>query len=111
MRSVSRALARQLRDEPPQLVVALSLELLRMGYRLIAHELIARHKATLQSLDIESVEMLAGDLDSWHTVDVFCICVAGPCWREGRFLTRTLPVGQGMRARGGEDQRSLQQLR
>ena len=84
MRSVSRALARQLRDEPPQLVVAVSLQLLRMGYRLIAHELIAWHKAALQSLDIESVEMLAGDLDSWHSVDVFCICVAGPCWREGQ---------------------------
>ena len=84
MRSVSRALARQLRDDPPQLVVAVSLQLLRMGYRLIAHELIAWHKAALQSLDIESVEMLAGDLDSWHSVDVFCICVAGPCWREGQ---------------------------
>ncbi len=84
MRSVSRALARQLRGEPPQLVVAVSLQLLRMGYRLIAHELIAWHKGALQSLDIESVEMLAGDLDSWHSVDVFCICVAGPCWREGQ---------------------------
>ena len=84
LRSISRSLSRRLKQDSPHLVVAVALELLRAGQRLVSHELIAAHKPALQSLRITHVEALAGVLDSWHSVDVFCVCIAGPCWREGQ---------------------------
>ena len=51
---------------------------------MISHELNAVHKPALESLDIMQVETLAGELDSWHSVDIFCVCIAGPCWCEVR---------------------------
>lgn len=84
LRGLSRDAAKRLRGESAELVVALAFELLALGRRLVAFELIAAHGRALESLDIAQVEMLAGELDSWYSVDMFCVCIAGPCWREGQ---------------------------
>ena len=84
LRAIRRALSKEIKLESPELVIALALEFLRMGHRFIACELVHAHKPALASLDIDQVEAFGEGLDSWHSVDIFCIYVAGPCWREGQ---------------------------
>lgn len=84
IRSVARWLAKSLHAEAPEFVVGVALALLAKGYRLVAYELVRRHEPALRSLQIEQVEAFGADMDSWHAVDIFCICIAGPCWREGQ---------------------------
>lgn len=84
MRRLSRTAAKKLYGEPAELVVAVARELVSLRCRHVACELIAAHKRALESLQIEQVEALAGELDGWHSVDIFCVCIAGPCWREGQ---------------------------
>ena len=84
LRAIRRALSKEVKRESAELVVALALELLRMGHRFIACELVYAHKPALASLDIDLVEAFGEGLDSWHSVDIFCIYIAGPCWREGQ---------------------------
>ena len=84
LRAIRRALSKEVKRESAELVVALALELLRAGHRSIACELVHAHKPALASLGIDLVEAFGEGLDSWHSVDIFCIYVAGPCWREGQ---------------------------
>ena len=84
LRAIRRGLSREVRHKQAKLVVALGLNLVRMGHRFVACELMHAHKLALESLDIGLVESFGAGLDSWHSVDVFCIYIAGPCWREGQ---------------------------
>lgn len=84
LRAIRRALSGRVKHEPADLVVALALELLRKGHRFIACELMHAHKPALASLDIDLVAAFGEGMNSWHSVDIFCIYIAGPCWREGQ---------------------------
>ncbi len=84
LRAIRRALSKEVKRAPADLVVALALELLRAGHRFIACELVHVHEPTSESLDIGVVEAFGEHLDSWYSVDIFCIYIAGPCWREGQ---------------------------
>ncbi len=84
LRAIRRALSNEVKREPAEKVVALALELLRKGHRFIACELVHTHKRALTSLDIDLVEAFGEGLDSWRSVDIFCIYIVGPCWREGQ---------------------------
>lgn len=84
LRSVRRALSNEVKRGPAALVVALALELLRMGHRFIACELVHAHNSALASLNIDLVESFGVGMNSWHSVDIFCTYIAGPCWREGQ---------------------------
>ena len=84
LRTLRRALSKEVEDKPARLVVALARELLRMRHTFVACELVHSHASALQSSDIDMVEALGQSINSWHSVDVFCIYIAGPCWREGQ---------------------------
>ena len=84
LRSVGRWLLEALRGESAEFVVSVALALLAKDQRLIACELVQGHEAALQSLDIGLLEAFGANMESWHAVDIFCVCLAGPCWREGQ---------------------------
>ncbi|MCY4040339.1 MAG: DNA alkylation repair protein [Gammaproteobacteria bacterium] len=84
LRTVGRWLLDELRERPTEAVVDVALELLAKGHRLIACELVQGHDRALRSLDITRLEAFGADMSSWHAVDIFCVSLAGPCWREGQ---------------------------
>jgi hypothetical protein len=74
-----------LRREPAERVLAVANALLRGGHheRLGGWELVARHRATLDSLTVRRVEALAAGLYDWYETDHFGVRVAGPVWLRG----------------------------
>ena len=84
LRAIARGLADNVQHESAPVVVALALELLGQGHRFIACELVQAHHEALQSLDVQRVEAFGRGMQNWQEVDVFCTCIAGPCWREGQ---------------------------
>jgi 3-methyladenine DNA glycosylase AlkD len=87
VRDVRREFSKRLANTSPQIVIALSLGLLRLGrpgfeYRFVAYELVCHHKAALRSLGEEKLELLGRGISSWGDVDTFACYLAGPAWRE-----------------------------
>jgi 3-methyladenine DNA glycosylase AlkD len=87
VRTVRRAVSRELRDVPPATVLALADALIaRDGDydRFVAYELVAAHHASMAALGAAKLKRLGRDIDSWDDVDAFACFVAGPAWREGQ---------------------------
>jgi 3-methyladenine DNA glycosylase AlkD len=86
LRAVLRPLARELRTEPLERVLAVAHELVDTGIheaRQIAYELVGGRKDLIARLDAEAVEALGRGNDNWASVDSFSVYVAGPAWRDG----------------------------
>lgn len=86
IRKVRQGFSRRLAGAPPQLVVALALQLVRRAAvpRFVAYELILYHRSALRSLKAKSLEKLGAGNNSWGEVDTFACYLAGPAWREGQ---------------------------
>jgi 3-methyladenine DNA glycosylase AlkD len=87
MRAVLRPLSRDLRDEPPAVVMAVAHALIDSGVheaRQVAFELVGGRADVMASLDLRQIEALGRGNDNWASVDCFGVTVAGPAWRKGR---------------------------
>jgi 3-methyladenine DNA glycosylase AlkD len=85
LRTVRRALSKQLADAPASFLISLAEHLLEtpsFACRFIAYELILYHKEALRSLRAADLERLGRGIDSWGAVDTFACYLAGPAWRE-----------------------------
>lgn len=85
IRAVRREFSRRLAQAQPEFMLALAFELLRPKERLqrfLAYELLACHRAALQSLGKKEIEKLGRHLDSWGAIDMFACYLSGPAWRE-----------------------------
>ncbi len=85
IRRTRKAFSKEIaRAEAPE-VVKLALKLLERGdfmQRFIAYELVADHREALGSLNARTLVQLGTPLNSWESVDTFCLYLAGPAWRE-----------------------------
>ncbi len=88
--------------------------------QLVAFGFLWKNKKALQELTLEQLSALGKNLDNWVSVDVFCLCIAGNCWRTGilddsvvegwaksknRWIRRSALVSTvplNLRARGGK---------
>lgn len=86
IRRVLRPLARSLRGEPPERVLAMARRLVDsdvLEARQLAWELIGGRRDLVRRLDATMVESLGRGNDNWASVDGFSVYVAGPAWRDG----------------------------
>jgi 3-methyladenine DNA glycosylase AlkD len=86
IRAVRREFSRRLLSAAPRVVIELACLLVkepRFEYRLVACELLHHHPA-LHTLRARELEKLGQGMNSWGTVDIFAIFLAGPTWRERR---------------------------
>jgi len=86
----------------------------------VAFELLWKNKKALQNLTFKQIQALGKTLDNWVSVDMFCLCITGFCWRNGiiqdqniekwaasenRWMRRTALVSTvplNLRSRGGQ---------
>ena len=96
LRTLRREFSARLRDEPPELVLAVAIELIRRRHRVhrfipvIADELVGERRDVMRLLTRESVEALGEGLSSWDEVDSFACTVTGQAWREGQVDDATI---------------------
>lgn len=101
-----------------QLAVALT-ETNVLECQQVAFEFLWKNKKALQALTPEAIFDLEKTLDNWVSVDMFCLCISGWCWRnrilddsviegwaksENRWVRRSALVSTvplNLRARGG----------
>ncbi len=87
VRNVRKEFSKRLVNTSPQIVVSISIHVLRLDrpgfeYRLVSYELVAYHKSALRSLGEKELEILGQGISSWGEVDTFACYLAGPAWRE-----------------------------
>jgi len=81
---VRRVASQQWRALAATVVIEAALILVRRKvHRWAAWELVRFHRGAFASLDDETVQALAGELDSWDSVDAFARTLAGPAWAHG----------------------------
>jgi 3-methyladenine DNA glycosylase AlkD len=93
MRAVVRRHSKMLKKAPAHEVVAVARAVIdynTLEGRQAAYEIVAGHKATLESLRIREVEALGKGIDNWASVDGFCCFIAGVCWRKGQIGDRDI---------------------
>lgn len=79
-------IARALRGEPADAVIAAAEALLLLGTfdtRCAAAYLLGRRRDVLRNLSVRDIERLAEGNDNWANVDAFATEVAGLAWRDG----------------------------
>ena len=91
IRPIRRELSRQLASVNQESVRSLVLGILERSMRegepdlrWVGYEIVHYHRPTLASLDLELLERLGSGLDSWDSVDVLSLYLAGPAWRNGQ---------------------------
>ena len=85
VRAVRRKYSHILKAESPELVISLSLRLLRQHHhRFVAYELLAHHPAAFSRLGEAEIEQLGKGIDSWWSVDSYARTLAGPAWLKGQ---------------------------
>jgi 3-methyladenine DNA glycosylase AlkD len=85
VRAVRREFSRRLAKAPAHVVIELAQLLMEepnSEFRIVAYELLYHHPSALSKLHAWELKQLAETLDSWWTVDMFAIYLAGPVWRE-----------------------------
>jgi 3-methyladenine DNA glycosylase AlkD len=88
LRAVRRYWSAALRNQPPETVLTVALELFeRFDQRWPAYELVLFHPSAQGLLDASLVERFAGTFHSWGDVDQFAVLLAGPAWRADRIET------------------------
>ena len=93
VRRAARDAVRELKDAPPDAVLALARILIgtdTLEGRFAAYEVLGRHKGVRAMLDGPVVESLGEGMDNWASVDAYCWLVAGPAWLEGRLGDGTI---------------------
>ena len=131
VRAIRKRYSRLLRQESGKIVYSFVLSLLEAGSwpaRVIAWEVLARHRDAFGSLSDREVEKMASGLDDWGSIDLFGVTVLGQAWREGlvsdkkihawtkspdRWLRRlalvaTVPLNSKARGGTGDPIRTLQ---
>ena len=105
MRRAARDAVRELKDAPPDAVLALARILIgtdTLEGRFAAYEVLGRHKGVRAMLDGPVVESLGEGMDNWASVDAYCWLVAGPAWLEGRLGDGVIEdTGRTRRTGGG----------
>ena len=87
MRSVARNAAKRLKDSAAEEVLSIADELVELdepGTRMVAFELVYRHRQTREALDWQWLERLGRTLDGWSSVDHFGRRLSGPAWQRGQ---------------------------
>ncbi len=91
IRPIRRDLSRQVSPASSDSVLALVLAIVERSLqdgepdlRWVGYEIAHHHRPTLASLDLDKLEELGSSLDSWDSVDVFSLYLAGPTWRNGQ---------------------------
>ena len=85
IRDLRRAYSRQLASAPADEILKLAMGLLRKDVpQFFAYELVQHHRAAKESLNAETLELLAINLNSWQAVDSFACFLTGSAWREGQ---------------------------
>lgn len=85
LRRLVREYSRRLRDSDPQSVLRLAARLREseVVHRFFSDELIASHRAAMETLTRRELETIGAGMNSWDQVDSFATIVAGPAWRAG----------------------------
>jgi len=84
-RAIRHKYSRMLKRARPEFVLAVARMLRKeFGYRGLAYELIANHRAAFQQLGEAELEELGQGLHSWWSVDSFARTLAGPAWLRGQ---------------------------
>ena len=84
-RRIRRRYSRMLKQAPAPFAIDFVQELVDgYGYRGMAYEFIASHRAAMDSIDEATVERLGRGLHSWGSVDGFARILAGPAWVKGQ---------------------------
>lgn len=84
VRVVRRRCSALLASESPEFVLDVARDLLTLGERWVAYELILYHPGTFRSLAAKELEELGQGMDSWGAVDSFARTLAGPAWLNGQ---------------------------
>jgi 3-methyladenine DNA glycosylase AlkD len=84
LRNVRRQFSKSLAKAPARFVVDVATMLVEksIGHRMVGYELIAHHKAAMNSLDEADLLRLGQTISSWGSVDMFGCYISGPAWRE-----------------------------
>src|SRR5262249_17937623 len=93
VRAVRRVHSKRLAKESAQVVREVAFRLLRhSGFpcRWVAYELVAHHRAALQSLMSKDLEQFGNGIASWGAVDTFACYISGPVWRERQVSDRLI---------------------
>jgi 3-methyladenine DNA glycosylase AlkD len=84
-RAIRRNYSQMLKQTSPEFVLDVAGTLLKdYGYRSLAYELIASHRAAFQRIGEAEVEELGQGIDGWGSVDSFARTLAGPAWLRGQ---------------------------
>lgn len=84
-RAIRRKYSRLLKQASPEFILDVARALLKgYGYRGLAYELIANHRAALQRIGEAELEELGQGINSWWSVDSFARTLAGPAWLRGQ---------------------------
>ncbi len=87
LRKIVKAAKQELKSTDATHVFALGLELVREGSletRQLGYELVAGHKATMDSLTVKQLEQLGKGNDNWASVDTFSCGITGLLWLRGQ---------------------------
>jgi 3-methyladenine DNA glycosylase AlkD len=92
IRVVRREVSRQIAKSTPESVIQLALRLLEEnpGLRFFSYELTNNHKPAAEQVTLDTLIKLAGDLDSWSSVDSFAMILSGPMWVRGNLSDKTI---------------------
>lgn len=130
IRTVLRALLKELKGEPPSNVLEIAWLIRNQGThegRQVAFELIEKRPDARRLLRTRDLCRLGEGNDNWASVDAFCCSVSGPAWREGQIsdkrvlfwagskdlwwrrtaLVSTVPLNMKSRGGSGDSDRTL----
>ena len=85
-RAALRGYARRLAAAPPEFILTLAKELIRLGddCRWLGYELVAGHRAAFRLVGEAELAEFGRGINSWWTVDAFARTLAGPAWLKGQ---------------------------
>jgi len=85
LRAVRRRISKEIAALDRTAVLDLAQHLVELrSSRFVAYELVANHRAAIESITAAEVESLGRGMDEWGDIDSFGCCLAGPAWRLGR---------------------------
>jgi len=130
LRKVRREFSKSLAKAPARFVVDVAMMLVEQSidHRMVGYELIAHHKAAMNSLDESDLLRLGQTISSWSSVDMFACYISGPAWRERQVpdvivrgwarsgnrwfrraaLVSTVPLNSKARGGSGDSMRTLE---
>ena len=91
MRTVLRALLKEMKEEPPSHILEIAWLLRGQGThegRQIAFELLEKRTDARRLLKTRDIEGLGKGNDNWASVDAFCCSITGQVWREGQITDK-----------------------